>query len=301
MSWGNRRTRSPLAIVALAITAAGFSALQLVGTAQSGQVIDVPAGGSLQSALNNVQRGGTIRLAAGATYVGNFTLPAKPGTDYILITTATSLPAPGTRINPLYKPALATIRSANTASALVTAAGASYYRIVGVAFEANQNGSGDVITLGRDSQTTLAEVPHHIELDRILIAGHATAGQKRGISANATHVVISNSDIRDIKAAGQDSQAIAAWNTPGPVEIRNNYLEAAGENIMFGGSGINIPGAVPSDIVVERNVLTKKQEWRGTAWTVKNLFELKNARRVVVRGNLMQYNWGGSLGGRRGH
>ena len=96
---------------------------------------------------------------------------------------------------------------------------------------------------------------------------------------------------------GQDSQAIAAWNSPGPFVIRNNYLEAAGENILFGGADIMIAGVVPSDITVEDNVLTKNPAWRGTSWTVKNIFELKNARRVVVRRNLMLYNWGGSQTG----
>jgi hypothetical protein len=256
------------------------------------QVIDVPAGGSLQQALNAIQPGGTIRLAAGATYVGNFSLPAKGGTSFITITTRdAALPPAGTRITPSYKPRLATIRSSSTSSALTTATAASYYRIVGVAFEANQNGSGDIIALGRDAQTTLAEVPHHIELDRVLITGHPTVGQKRAISVNAAHVSILNSDIRDIKAVGQDSQAICGWNTLGPITIRNNYLEAAGENIMFGGANINIPGAVPSDIIVENNVLTKNPEWRGTTWTIKNIFELKNARRVLVRRNVMQFNW----------
>ena len=259
---------------------------------QTEQIIDVPAGGSLQQALNAVQPGGTIRLAPGAAYVGSFTLPAKGGASYITITTRDAiLPPAGTRITPAYKSRLAIIRSASTSSALVTASGASYYRIVGVAFEANQNGAGDVIALGRDAQTTLAEVPHHIELDRVLIAGSATVGQKRAISVNAAYVSIVNSDIRDIKAAGQDSQAICGWNTNGPITIRNNYLEAAGENIMFGGANIRIPGAVPSDIVVEDNLLTKNPAWRGTSWTVKNLLELKNARRVLVRRNVLQFNW----------
>ena len=66
---------------------------------------------------------------------------------------------------------------------------------------------------------------------------------------------------------------------------------------MFGGAHINIPGLVPSDITVEDNVLTKDPTWRGTSWTVKNLFELKNARRVTVRRNVMQYNWGGAQAG----
>ena len=256
-----------------------------------------PSGGNLQAALDQVQPGGTIRLAAGATYTGNFRLPAKGGTSFIVITTNTALPPAGTRIDPSYRTRLATIKSPNGASALATAAGASYYRIVGVGFAANVNGDGEVIALGRDAQTTLAEVPHHIELDRVLITGDAAVGQRRGIALNAAHVTIANSDIRDIKDVGQDSQAIAGWNTPGPITIRNNFLEAAGENILFGGAHINIPNVIPSDILVEDNYLTKDPLWRGTSWTVKNLFELKNARRVLVRRNIMEYNWSGAQAG----
>jgi hypothetical protein len=269
-----------------------------VALAPQDQIIDVPAGGSLQQALNQVQPGGTVRLAPGATYVGNFTLPAKNGTSYILITTRdANLPPPGSRIDPSYKPQLATIRSASTSSAVTTAAGASFYRFVGVAFEANQNGAGDIISLGTSAQTTLAQVPHDLEFDRVLIAGHPTAGQKRGIAANAANVVVINSDIRGIKAVGQDSQAIAAWNTPGPMVIRNNYLEAAGENILFGGADIKLANVVPSDITIEDNFFWKDTRWRGTSWTVKNLFELKAARRVIVRRNIFQYNWGGGQAG----
>ncbi len=63
------------------------------GTTPPGTTIDVPAGGDLQAALNQAQPGATIRLAAGATYTGNFRLPAKGGTSFIVITTNTSLPA----------------------------------------------------------------------------------------------------------------------------------------------------------------------------------------------------------------
>jgi hypothetical protein len=267
-------------------------------TAPLEQIIDVPAGGNLQQALNQIQPGGTIRLAPGATYTGIFTLPAKYGTSYILITTRDAvLPPAGMRIDPRYKPSLATIRSGTTASAINTAIGASFYRFVGVAFEANLNGAGDVIALGTSAQSSLAQVPHHFEFDRVLISGDPTAGQKRGIAANAAEVSIINSDIRGIRAVGQDSQAIAAWNTPGPIVISNNYLEAAGENVLFGGADINLPNVVPSDITVDGNFMTKDVAWRGSSWTVKNLFELKAARRVTVRRNTFQYNWGGGQSG----
>jgi hypothetical protein len=289
------------------LRAAAFAVLALLsvvtgrGTAnlgaQAGQIIDVPAGGNLQQAINQAQPGATIRLAAGATFTGSFILPAKNGSSYIVITTAgTGLPGPGVRTGPGYKPQLATIKSASTSSAIATAPGASYYRIVNVAFEANKNGAGDIIALGGD-QTSISQLPHHIWLDRLLIYGDPTLGQKRAIAANAAYVLVENSYVRNIKAVGQDSQAIGAWNTPGPFLIRNNYLEAAGENIMFGGAHIGLSGVVPSDITIEDNLLTKNPAWRGTSWTVKNIFELKAARRVAVRRNIFEYAWGGSQQG----
>jgi hypothetical protein len=284
--------RAAAILLAVASVVAAPSHISAAPFVQSGPVIDLPPGGNLQQALNAAVPGATIRLAAGATYVGPFTLPAKNGSDYITITTATaSLPPAGTRIGPNHKPYLATSRSSTTISAITTAAGASYYRFVGVAFAANQNGAGDIITLGGAAATTVAQLPHHIELDRVLIQGDPVVGQKRGVSVNAAHVTIVNSYISDIMAVGQDSQAICGWNTPGPIVIRNNYLEAAGENIMFGGAGVSIPGVVPSDILVEDNVLTKDLSWRSSSWTVKNLFELKHGRRVVVRRNAMINNW----------
>src|SRR6185295_19787625 len=88
------------------------------------------------------------------------------------------------------------------------------------------------------------------------------------------------------------------WNGPGPFQIENNYLEAAGENLLFGGSDPSIPDLVPSDIEIKRNHFAKPLVWRmaqaghdAKAWTVKNLLELKNARRVLVDGNLFEHNW----------
>ena len=285
---------APRAAAVVVIASVALSSLATIDAApffQSTQIIDVPAGGNLQQAINSAQPGATIRLAPGATYVGSFTLPAKNGSSFITITTRDAqLPPEGTRIDPSYKAGLAVLRSPTTISAITTAAAASYYRIVGVAFEANQYGSGDVITIGATA-STVAQLPHHIEIDRVLIEGHPTNGQKRAVSVNGANISITNSDIREIKASGQDSQAICGWNTPGPIVIRNNYLEAAGENIMFGGASVSIAGIVPSDIVIENNTLTKSLSWRGTNWTVKNLFELKHARRVLVRRNVMVNNW----------
>src|SRR5205809_7970695 len=34
--------------------------------------------------------------------------------------------------------------------------------------------------------------------------------------------------------------------------------------------------------------------YAGVAWTVKNLFELKNAQRVLLDGNIFEHNWVGA-------
>src|SRR5206468_132741 len=97
---------------------------------------------------------------------------------------------------------------------------------------------------------------------------------------------------------GADSQAIMGWNGPGPFKIVNNHLEGAGENVMFGGADPPIHSLVPSDIEIRQNHFFKPLSWRegdptyaGTPWTIKNLFELKNARRVLVEGNVFENIW----------
>src|SRR5207302_5439377 len=125
-------------------------------------------------------------------------------------------------------------------------------------------GYGDIVELGDGSnaQNSLALVPHDLVVDRCYIHGDVTFGQKRGIALNSSSTTIVNSYIAEIKAIGQDSQAIAGWNGPGPYTITNNYLEAAGENIIFGGSDPAIANLITSDVVVRGNYFAKQVGWR---------------------------------------
>ena len=64
--------------------------------AETGATLNVAAGGDLQAALNAANPGDTVVLEAGATFTGNFVLPAKGGSSYIVIrssATAGSFPA----------------------------------------------------------------------------------------------------------------------------------------------------------------------------------------------------------------
>lgn len=284
----------------LAVGVCATVGLAAVLAENSGNTIRLGPGGNLQAALNQAQPGDEIRLAAGAVFVGNFVLPLKAGNAAITIRSDTpdhDLPSPRQRIGPEFAFRMPTLRTPNALPALRTAPGTMHWRIMGVRFEGT--GGADIVVLGNgtSAQDTYEEVPADIELDRVIVQGHPTRDQKRGIALNSASTTIRNSYIAGIKAVGQETQAIAGWNGPGPFLIENNYLEAAGINILFGGAEPHIHSLVPSDIVVRWNEIGKPLAFRGSNWTVKNLFELKNARRVRVEGNLFERNWAAAQSG----
>src|SRR5688572_4076414 len=229
--------------------------------------IFVPAGGDLQRALNDARPGDTILLQENAEFVGNFLLPMKTGDAWIVLRSAapdTVLPGAGIRIQPSYASLLARLRSPNSSAALRTAPGAHHWDIRYIEFRANQGGLGDIIQLGDGSsaQNSLAQVPHHLVLNHVYVHGDPLFGQKRGIALNAATVTISDSHISDCKGVGQDTQGIGGWNGPGPYVIENNYLEAAGENVLIGGSDPAIPNLVADNVTVRRNYFSRPMSWR---------------------------------------
>jgi hypothetical protein len=271
--------------------------------AASGVTWTVRAGDNLQQVINAAAPGDVIALQSGATFTGNFLLPAKSGDAWVTITAAagTSLPAVGSRITPAYAAGLPKLVTPNNASALATQPGAHHYRIVGIEVTAASSVSivTALVSLGTDGpggQKTLASVPHDIVLDRMYIHGSATLDLRRCVALNSANTGIVDSYLADCHSRTIDSQAILGWNGPGPFKIVNNYLEAAGENIMFGGSDPGIPDMVPSDIEIRHNHFYKPLAWRGV-WLIKNLFELKNARRVLVEGNVLENSWAAAQDG----
>ncbi|MGH9372117.1 MAG: hypothetical protein ACRD15_11360 [Vicinamibacterales bacterium] len=262
---------------------------------ERGAAITVSAGSDLQSALDNASPGDVITLPPGATFSGNFVLPRKSGDRYITLRTASSdgLPSPGGRVSPEQSAQLAKIRSPNRAPAIRTAPGAHHWRLVLLEVGPTAGGVGDIVVLGNATvaQSGTDGGPHDLIIDRCYIHGDPERGQKRGIALNSASTIIIGSYISDIKSRGQDTQAIGGWSGPGPFRIENNYLEASGENFMLGGGQPAVHGLVPSDVVFRRNHVAKPAAWRSGPWAVKNLFELKNARRVLVEGNLFENNW----------
>src|SRR5688572_13980328 len=259
----------------------------------SGRTIVVPAGGDLQAAINSAQRGDVIELTAGATYSGNFELPAKSGTGWVVIRTAGSIPPEGTRVTPATAAGFAKIRTPNSMSAIKAAApGSGYYRLVGIDIGSSAEMTYSLVYLGNTAATDVSQLPTHIVLDRVWVHGTATQAIQRCVALNSRHSAVIDSYLSECHMKGFDSQAIIGWAGPGPYKIVNNYLAGAGENIMFGGADPKISGLVPSDIEIRRNHLHKPLEWKASdRWTVKNLYESKNSQRVLLEDNILENNW----------
>jgi Carbohydrate binding module (family 6) len=261
----------------------------------------VANGTNFQTQLNIAAPGDVIVLQAGARYQGNFVLPNKSGTGWIYIQSSAvaSLGAPGDRVAPGDAALMARLEAPDAAEgndmpAITTAPGAHEYRLVGLEITTLHTTTAyafyATVLFGNGNQTS-ADVPTNIVIDRCYI--HGTAGSVRnGVILNGSRNAVLDSYISDFHEINQESHAILGWNGPGPFKIVNNHLEAAAVVMMWGGGNTpSISGLVPSDIEIKHNHFYKDPAWLGNSWYVKNLFEIKNGRRVLLEGNILENNW----------
>ena len=295
-----------------------------------GKVKNVRPGENLQEVLNNVSCGDTVQLEAGATYQGVWTLPAKECDDshWIIIRTSapdSALPPEGARITPCYAgvsalPGRPPLNCSSTKDVmphlvfnrktgngpLIFAAGANHYRLIGLDITRREGGL-IVYHLASVEQGGVAD---HIVYDRLWMHGSPQDEIKGGIQfGGSQYVAVVDSYFSDFHCIARtgactDAHAIAGGNgnnVMGPYKIVNNFLEASGESIMFGGGPAT---KTPTDIEIRGNHFFKPLIWKkgepgfmggadGQPFIVKNLFELKNAQRVLFEKNLLENSWGG--------
>jgi len=266
-------------------------------------LIPLNAGGNLQNAINNAQPGDVISLEAGATFRGPIELPNKSGSAPITIQSSRIDELPQGRVNPSHSGLMPKIVATHADQAIRTKPGANNYKLDGIEFLPDTAATEiyDLVRFGdgRSEQNSLSAVPHHLILDRCYVHGLPALSMQRGVSLNSSDSQVTRCYISDIKGRGMDAQAIASWNTPGRNKIIDCYLEAAGENVMFGGADPASVELIPSDIEISRCAFFKPLSWKGQGWVIKNLLEFKNAQRVLVNGCVFENNWEGE--GQDGH
>lgn len=293
----------------------------LDGTPSPGKHVRVGDKANLAEAIEAAKCGDTLLLAAGASFDVH-DLPAKKCDDqhYITVRTDTpdsKLPPEGTRISPAWAgvaslPGRPTFAQPPGGAAKLMATlvvhrgdGASlgdHIRFIGIEWTTAPEGIARIAT---------ADHSDHIILDRNWIhpAEGAEVGHGIGIVHGSHLIAIINSYISGLNCIARtgkctDATAVGGGGGDDPIstlKIYNNFLESAGENILFGGSGGTI---VPTDIEIRRNHLFRPMLWKegetgyvptpsGNPFIVKNNFELKSAVRVLFEANLLENTWGG--------
>jgi hypothetical protein len=277
-------------------------------TTGSNCIRNVPASNSksLQSAINAATCGDTIVLPAGSTYGGNFTIPATSCSGWIEIVSSAlaSLPPSGNRVGPSNAANMPKISTPNVAPALQFLPSANHWRLIGLevttSYVSTANTVYSLVTAGlqADGSSGVAvqsQLPNYLIFDRIYLHGLPTTNTKRGIQMDTQAIGIVDSYCDEIHYNGNDSQCFASWNGAGPYLIQNNFIQGGAENILFGGADPSITNLIPSDITIIGNQIQKNVAWRGAAspynWVIKNLVEFKNAQRVQMDGNVIQYIW----------
>jgi hypothetical protein len=246
----------------------------------------------LQAALNAAVGGDEIVLADGGIYAGSFHLPNRASGGTVVLRSST-IPVPArTRITPSQAGSLATLVTNSVFPALSADDGAHGWRVVGVKMQLTDGAVDNygIVTLGSGVQTSAAQFPRDIVLDRVFVNGSTTGNTSRCVSMNGVSLAVIDSWLAECHAKGRDAQAIGAWTGTGPLLIENNHLEGSGQAILFGGSDPLVYGVVPGDITIRRNHLFKPLSWAGQ-WTVKAAFEIKNAERVLFEANVIENHW----------
>ncbi len=300
----------------------------LRATPAPGKTLTVKAGENPSEALAKASCGDTVQLQAGATF-GILALPEKKCDDahWIIVRTSapdSKLPPEGTRLTPCYagvpslpgRPDFHCASSENVLAKIEFNAkggsgpvllepGANHYRLIGL--EVTRASSKAVIynLVGPNKGTA-----DHLVFDRMWIHGTPQDETVRGVMlGHLRYAAVVDSYFSDFHCVAKtggcvDSQAIAGGlgdDPMGPFKIVNNFLEAAAESIELGGSRAT---ATPADIEISHNHFFKPLIWLkgqpgfvggvdGSPFIVKNLFELKNAQRVLFDGNILENSWGG--------
>jgi hypothetical protein len=256
----------------------------------------VKAGEDFKAVLSAAACGDVIKAEAGAPFeTGDFLLPARSCLSNPITITSTAM-LPNRRVTLADYSLLAVLRASVNATVIAAEAGANGWKFDGVAFISSPTwATGE--TFGIHDACGLT-------LDRVLMVSPVT-GHKRAIRANGgcgspgTGITLTRSHIEGYCSTGVESQGYIAWDGPGPHTLTDNFIEACSINVMFGGADNRSAAHTPADILVEGNTLFKRPEWQQDAGArvIKNFFELKNAKRVVVRGNTMVNNYPGGQAG----
>lgn len=244
-----------------------------------------------------------IELTVGNTYAGAFHIPAKVWTGTLVLRSGALAGIPvginggsATRVGPGHAASMAQLTTTGGTAALHLNGGAQDVWIEGVEVYTSHDAHGILAGTTTNGATTAALVPQRtafVHCYSHLNPATSPAQNVRGLYNETQDTLAADNYISGWRCTGSDPGAyLALGYGEGRQDIVNNYLEGAGENVLFGG-GDTLFGGVEvwhKDIFFANNHVYTPSAWKG-AWTKKNLFEIKKGERFTVVGNIFDGCW----------
>jgi len=252
-------------------------------------VITVKNGDNLQAAIDLAAKSNQDILIDPGSYAGPFFTRARPLGSKI-ITIRPNVDVSQLQMNRPTSSPVTIVPTGNLGIGTDKGSNGYCFQSIGIS-SPGINGTMVQIDCGSSTASpgTLDDIPDSISLIACFLDGGNAC--KRGILGNGGNIILKDSTIKGVMKTGQDTQAFSAAKGPGPFLIQNNFLSASGETIIFGGDDPNIPGMIPSNIIIRGNYVTKDLAWRIIKGSVKNVIEFKNANKFLVENNIFENSW----------
>lgn len=258
----------------------------------TGQTIRVEAGDDLQAAIDRAEPGDEILVASDWSQEGPFVMPSRSDDGWITIRGDVTLPAFGERVSKAQADAMPTVTITSQGhSGMRFPSDTEGWWITGIQIQA------DGVASSNDGFRM--EGAERIAIDRsaVVVSGDNSSQLRDGAQINGGPIMVIGSRIEGLKVDGNESHGVVGWTGPGPWRVYNNFIEAASIGFLAGGADPatdeNGDPVHPADLEFTNNHVYKRPSWFSSnlSLAVKNGFELKNMKRALVKGNIIENTW----------
>lgn len=252
------------------------SLMTAIGNAVDSDIVEV---------VNDVNMGGSTAF-----------LPDRGTSGYILVRAQNFAVSQGTRVVAADFATVPAINATAAATSFICDQSAQGYYFRGVPFintYTSTNTQFGLLHFRNNVLTQPSEQPTRMIVEQCWLNGNWDTGLlhkcQKVLRLDGEYMKVIKSRLEGCAGGGLETQAIGAINGLGKYLIDDNFLEAATENLLWGGGdGTMGNREYNADVMVRRCHLFKRLDWMGvnnqTVASTKNFYEIKNGFRHVIEG-----------------
>lgn len=235
----------------------------------------------------------------GGTWAENLIFKKKATQNgKIILRTANALPIAGMRVGPTTLGVNRTILTSTGGNITTIVCNIQAHDYILAGLDLTGTNLFGMFYFGLNAFANDSEQPHHIGMDRCYMHGNAGLNCQRALILHSNDSYVVDSYIAEIhRNDNGDTNAITCFNGGKRILLRNTYFEGAGEIVLCGGSDPYNATLCPEDWTVQKCHFRKPLQWYSDGWQSKNIFEMKNMRRILAEFNFFENSYHGAQNG----